>query len=86
MTTITYVIQDPLGIHARPAGQLAKTAAAYPDCNIKVTVNGQTADAKRIMGLMKLGAKQGHTVTITCEGGDEAAAAAGMEAFLKANL
>ena len=38
------------------------------------------------MGLMKLGAKQGHTLTITCEGGDEAAAAAGMEAFLKENL
>ena len=36
--------------------------------------------------LMKLGAKQGHTLTITCEGGDEAAAAAGMEAFLKENL
>ena len=86
MTTFTYVIQDPLGIHARPAGQLAKTAATFADCDIKVSANGQTADAKRIMGLMKLGAKQGHTLTITCEGGDEAAAAVGMEAFLKENL
>lgn len=86
MTTITHVIQDPLGIHARPAGQLAKTAGAHPDCDIKISVNGQTADAKRIMGLMKLGAKQGHALTITFEGGDEAAASAAMEAFLKANL
>ena len=86
MTTFTYVIQDPLGIHARPAGQLAKTAGAHPECDIKISVNGQTADAKRIMGLMKLGAKQGHTLTITCEGGDEVAAAAAMETFLKENL
>ena len=47
MTTFTYVIQDPLGIHARPAGQLAKTAATFADCDIKVSANGQTADAKR---------------------------------------
>lgn len=86
MTTFDYVIQDPLGIHARPAGQLAKTAGGFPDCDIKITVNDKTADAKRIMALMKLGAKQGHTLTVTCEGGDEAGAAAGMEAFLKANL
>lgn len=26
MKTISYVIQDPLGLHARPAGQLAKAA------------------------------------------------------------
>lgn len=86
MTTINYVIQDPLGIHARPAGQLAKTAGAFADTDIKITVNGQTADAKRIMGLMKLGAKQGHSLIVTCEGGDEAAAAAAMESFLKENL
>lgn len=25
MKTISYVIQDPIGLHARPAGQLAKS-------------------------------------------------------------
>ena len=86
MKEIKYTITDPLGIHARPAGQLVKAASAYKDSDIKITVNGKTVDAKRIMGVMQLGAKQGHTLTITCEGGDEAAAAAGMEAFLKENL
>lgn len=28
MKTISYVIQDPIGLHARPAGQLAKAAGA----------------------------------------------------------
>ena len=86
MTTFTYVIQDPLGIHARPAGKLAKTAGGFADCDIKITVNGQTADAKRIMGVMKLAAKQGMELTLTFDGADEEAAAASMAEFLKANL
>ena len=78
MTTFTYVIQDPLGIHARPAGQLAKTAATFADCDIKVSANGQTADAKRIMGMIQLCAKEDTTLPITREGGAEAGCAACM--------
>ena len=29
MKTFTYTIQDELGIHARPAGMLAKAAAGF---------------------------------------------------------
>lgn len=86
MKTITHVIQDPLGLHARPAGLLAKAAAARGDCTVNLTFKDRTVDAKRIMGLMKLGAKQGDTLTITCEGENEDAAAASMESFLKENL
>ena len=43
-------------------------------------------DAKRIMGVMKLAAKQGMEVTMTFDGPDEETAAANLEAFLKANL
>ena len=86
MKTITYVIQDPLGIHARPAGQLAKTAMAWKDCDIKITVNDKTVDAKRIMGVMQLGAKGGDTLTLAISGSGEEEAAAALEEFLKANL
>lgn len=85
MKTIEYVITDTLGLHARPAGLLAKAAAAC-GCNVSLTAKGQTVDAKRIMALMKLGAKQGDTLTITCEGEGEDAAAVSLEAFLKENL
>ena len=40
----------------------------------------------KLMALMGLGVKQGDTVTVTCEGADEDAAAAALEAFFKANL
>ena len=38
------------------------------------------------MAIMSLGIKKGQNVTFKIEGDDEAEAAAGMEAFLKANL
>ena len=86
MKTISYVIQDPLGIHARPAGQLAKAAMAWKECDIKITVRDKTVDAKRIMGVMQLGAKGGDTLTLAISGSGEEEAAAALEEFLKANL
>ena len=85
MKEIKYVITDELGLHARPAGQLVKAASGFK-CDVKVTVNDNTVDAKRIMGVMRLAAKKGNEMTITCDGADEETAAAALEAFLKENL
>ena len=85
MKEIQYVITDELGLHARPAGQLVKVASGCA-CDIKLSANGQTVDGKRIMGVMRLAAKKGQTLTITCEGQGEEEAAATLEDFLKQNL
>ncbi len=85
MKSFTHVIQDPMGLHARPAGMLAKAAMAYP-CQITITAPSGTADAKRLMSIMRLAAKAGMEITVTCEGDREEEAAAGMETFLKENL
>lgn len=85
MKQFSYTIQDELGIHARPAGLLTKEASKFKS-TVAVACNGKKGDAKKIMSLMMLGAKQGHTVEITVEGEDEEAAAEALEAFLKANL
>ena len=85
MKEFTHVIADPLGLHARPAGLLVKAAAAYQS-TVTVTAPTGKADAKRLMAVMRLAAKQGRELTVTCEGPDEEAAAAGLQAFLKENL
>ena len=85
MKEFTHVIADPLGLHARPAGLLVKAAAAYQS-TVTVTAPTGKADAKRIMAVMRLAAKQGMELTVTCEGPDEEAAAAGLQAFLNENL
>jgi len=82
---IKHVINDPLGMHARPAGMLVKAVAGYAS-KITVTAPTGTADAKRLMALMRLAAKQGMELTVTIEGADEAKAAEELKAFLAANL
>lgn len=37
MKQFTYTITDPLGIHARPAGQLAKLAKSFADTTATIT-------------------------------------------------
>ena len=85
MKEFTYVINDPLGLHARPAGQLVKAVAAYAS-KITVTAPKGSADAKRLMAIMRLAAKQGDQLTVTVEGADEEKAATEIKAFLEANL
>ncbi len=85
MKSFTYTIQDELGIHARPAGMLAKAAAG---CKSVVTIDNGTkkADAKRLMAIMSMGIKKGTEITVSVEGDDENSAAAAMEEFFKTNL
>lgn len=85
MKEFTYVITDKEGIHARPAGELVKLAKGYAS-SIFVVKDGKKADAKKVFGLMGLGAKQGMEITVQVEGDDEETAAAAVEAFLKENL
>ena len=86
MKQFTYTIKDALGIHARPAGLLAKKAKSYADTAVTITANGKTVNLGQLMKLMALGVKQGTEVTITCDGTNEEEAAAGLLAFLEENL
>ena len=85
MKTFTYTIKDEVGIHARPAGMLAKTAKGFKS-EIMIEKDGKAVNATKLMMLMGLGVKCGETVTITVNGEDEEAAAKAMEDFFAANL
>ena len=74
MKSFSYQIADPIGIHARPAGQIV-TAAKKFQSKITIAHAGKTADAARLMSLMGLGVRHGSTITVTAEGPDEAEAA-----------
>lgn len=86
MKQFQYVINDPIGIHARPAGLLVKAAKAL-DSAITVEKEGdKSASATKLMAVMGLGVKGGDTVIVSAEGGDEDASIAAMEQFFKDNL
>ena len=86
MKQFNYTITDALGIHARPAGMLAKAAKLYADTEIIISCNGKTAKAAQLMKIMSLGVKQGSIVTVMAEGPSEEAAIAAMDGFFTSNL
>lgn len=86
MRAFDYVITDPVGIHARPAGLLVKEVQQYGDSAVTLTKDGRSVSLLKLMALMQLGVRQGDAVTVTVEGGDEEAVAAKIEDFFKANL
>lgn len=85
MKTFQYVVKDELGIHARPAGVLAKEAKNFSS-KIEIKAGEKAAEATRIMAVMALGVKKGQSVTITAEGADEADAIAAMKKFFEEQL
>lgn len=84
MKQFTYVIEDKNGIHARPAGLLAKKAAEYGS-KITLIKDNKRADTRRIMMLMALGIKCGDQVDIVVEGEDEDVAVSEIKKFLNEN-
>lgn len=85
MKEFRYVITDEQGIHARPAGMFVKEAAAC-ECSVTISKDGKEVDAKRILGVMGLGAKKGQEIILRTDGADEDAAIEKLSAFLKENL
>ena len=83
MRQFTYTIRDELGIHARPAGQLAKN---FPDTTATITKEDRNAKLNQLMQLMGLGVKKGNEVTITVEGPAEEDTHAQLLEFFQKNL
>ena len=86
MKSFDYVITDPVGIHARPAGILVKEVKNYKDSVITLTKGEKSVNLLKLMALMQMGIKQGDKVTVSVEGGDEDAVCAKIAEFFKANL
>lgn len=85
MKEFKYVITDNEGIHARPAGDLVKKVKTFSS-KITLTKDDKTVDCRKILGVMGLGAKKGHEVTLTFEGPDEEAAYEEISKFMQENL
>ena len=76
------LLVNKLGLHARAASHLVKTASDFK-AQVTVARDGASANAKSIMGLLLLAAAKGHTLTVTADGEDEAAALAAVEALIR---
>jgi phosphocarrier protein HPr len=60
-------LNNDVGLHARPAAVFSKAAAGY-SCNITVIKDGNEANAKSIMSVLKLDVRKGDVITLKTEG------------------
>lgn len=66
---VEITITNPAGLHARPAAEFVKRAKASPS-KITVTSGDKQVDAKSMLGILKLGATQGTTISVEVDGDD----------------
>jgi phosphotransferase system HPr (HPr) family protein len=63
------VITNKVGLHARPARLLVQTAAQFQS-QLQLQHGEKAANAKSIIGVLKLGAGLGETIVLRAEGED----------------
>ena len=78
-------LTNPMGLHARPASLFVQAAARFRAA-IQVSVRGKRANAKGMIDILSLGAKQGETIIIQASGADAAAAIAALTALVQAGF
>ena len=75
--TRTVDIVNKRGLHARASAKFVKLASTF-DAEVRVSKDGQTVDARSIMGLMMLAAGPGCCIDIEAEGPEADAAVAAL--------
>jgi phosphocarrier protein len=83
--TRTVEIVNKRGLHARASAKFVKTASNF-DAEVRVSKDGQTVDARSIMGLMMLAAGPGCCIDIEAEGPEARDAVAALEALVTARF
>ena len=68
-----FIIQNKLGLHARPAAILVQTANKFKS-EVEIQKGRQKVNGKSIMGIMTLAAGAGTPITVRTSGEDAQAA------------
>lgn len=70
MVSSKVVVNNPTGIHLRPAGLLCQIALEFKS-KINIKFNETTANAKSVLSVLGACVKTGDEIEIVCEGEDE---------------
>ncbi|MDP2922526.1 MAG: HPr family phosphocarrier protein [Candidatus Omnitrophota bacterium] len=78
------VVNNPHGLHARPAALLVQIASKF-DSSVKLEKNGELIDGKSIIAILSLGINKGAGVKLIVEGADATEAFRELKDFLGKN-
>ena len=75
MPEASVTLINPLGLHARAAAKVVRLAGEFESVITIIRPNrGRRADARSILSILELGAKQGSCLMIEAKGPDQAEA------------
>jgi phosphocarrier protein HPr len=83
--TARAAISNKLGLHARAAAKLVEAAARF-QATILIKKDGETVDARSILGLMMLNVRIGTMIEVSAEGPDAREALAAVLALIEAKF
>ena len=86
MATREVAIGSSVGLHARPASIFVQAATATGVAVTIAKAGGNPVDARSILGVMALGAKNGEDVTLSADGDGADAALDSLVALLERDL
>ena len=79
------VVNNPSGLHLRPAGLLCKEAMKFKS-HITFGAKGSVANAKSVLSVLGASVKCGDEIELVCEGDDEEAAMTTIKALIEKGL
>ena len=71
MVSVELQLQNPSGLHLRPAGILCKAATKFQSHITITTADGTEANAKSVLSVLSACVKSGDMITLSCDGNDE---------------
>ena len=70
MVAYSIVVDDPLGLHLRPAGKLCELSLKYQS-KVQLRNGDHVANAKSVLSVLGARVQQGDEIEIICDGSDE---------------
>ncbi len=85
MVSKEIVVQNQVGLHARPATFFIQKATEFKS-SIWVSKDDRKINAKSLLGVLSLGVTRGTAITVTAEGPDEQEAIDALEELVSSNF
>lgn len=85
MVSKEIVVQNQVGLHARPATFFIQKANEF-SCSIWISKDERKVNAKSLLGVLSLGITRGTAVTLTADGADEEVAVEALESLVASNF
>jgi phosphocarrier protein HPr len=85
MQTTSIIVQNKVGLHARPAALFVQAAMEHQS-RITVTSGEKSGNAKSIISILALGVQQNDKITINADGPDEMEALTALTKLVEDNF